>query len=52
MSFFRFRGYFGNFLGLMGILAFLEVFGYFRVGWFVEMILRSWLGLIGYLVKT
>ena len=31
MSFFRFKGYFGNLLGLMSILAFLEVFGYFRV---------------------
>ena len=39
MSFFRFRGYFGNFLGLMGILVFLVVFWHFRVWWFLEMIL-------------
>ena len=52
-------GYFGHFLGLRGILVILEVslvslvvFGYFRVDWFIEMILESYLGLIGYPIKT
>ena len=31
MSFFKFMGYLGNFLGLMGILVFLVVLGYFKV---------------------
>ena len=41
MSFFRFREYFGIFRSFMGILVFLVVLGYFRVGWLVEMILDT-----------